>query len=306
MNKKVVCKIPGIEFGRFPGKKKYESISNAVRIGMQAYKVRKMNQSDKNVTIISPSRKDQRVFPLCELKDVDTSKVHVVLNGIDCKEGRDFLIATSPVEGCPVLHWTAENITLYKTDQLAIGFGGTPTVEVPEPVKVDTEISSSEPTAMKDVVSVGLVETTSANHSAGSVTITSTDTPAWSSDLDEEVEDIDEGAFVYHRLTGEGPWIVVQPCTLKVTSSQGAGGNPDRVNETYVESAWTVMTGTGLADFPEVVLTLDAPEPEAQKPFISDGVKTALKLGLVAATVLIVYIPWAFWVYQIILQSLYR
>jgi len=86
------------------------------------------------------------------------------------------------------------------------------------------------------------------------------------------------GAKVWHRLTGDGPWIIIQAAVLTIKSSQKAGGDEARVNSTFVETAWTVQTADGIKDFPDVVLTTKSPKKDVA-PYWTPLRKTIAGIG---------------------------
>jgi len=103
---------------------------------------------------------------------------------------------------------------------------------------------------------------------------------------EEDEEMIAPGVKVWHRLSEEGPWIVVQPTVLNVNSRQ-EGGDENRFKQSYVELAWTVQTPDGVRDFAEVVLTTRTPK----KASMSWSKKIAIGVAGVATAAAVVHAP---------------
>lgn len=110
-------------------------------------------------------------------------------------------------------------------------------------------------------------------------------------ELAKEADDVVEpGRKVWHRLTGEGPWIVVQNTVLNISSYQGAGGDEQRIKQSLVDTAWTVQTDNGLEDYPDVVLTTKKPKKEEKKGW-SWPKRIFAFLGVTSVTAAIVHAP---------------
>lgn len=122
---------------------------------------------------------------------------------------------------------------------------------------------------------------------AEDVEVCAEDTNAIASLPEKEEDDmIESGVKVWHRLNGDGPWIVVQPTVLDI-NSRIEGGMENQYKKSYVEVAWTVQTEDGVRDFPEVVLTTRKPK-EKTMPFWK---KAGIALGVVATTAAVVHAP---------------
>jgi hypothetical protein len=258
-----------------------ENMLDAVRIGLHAWQVKEMKKTGR-VIVLSPERRDQRVFKIASGGENISGRSVVVLNGQVCQEGVDYDITYSP-SICTsyeyaTLNWLSPKRKLRKTDQIAVSFvvenddvgfskENTHTLTVTDgetDVKFEVE-------AIEDVVS--LVPCTEEDYEE------LLEQEEVKEDTVEEQVVIEPGVEVWHRLTGQGPWIVIQPCVLKVSSKQIAGGIDHRVNETFVEAAWTVQTDEDLKDYPEVVLTTEEPvvlPAPKREPWISESTKKTI------------------------------
>jgi hypothetical protein len=227
------------------------------------------SSSETRTAWLPVERADQRLFKLPEaLGESKAPFVIVVLNGYPCKAGNDYEITGS------AFNWVS-NRKLRQTDGLAVRY---PLEDVPH-LKVDLK-------GPKIVVQEKERETTTktfrwslTQHPTVEVRLTSEEAQEAPEEPEvdvveeqqeqQEEEDmipIEEGVKVWHRMTDEGPWIVIQRSTLKLRSSLAGGNNVNTYHDTFCETAWTVQTEDhGMVDFPEVVLTTKPPHAEPKK-----------------------------------------
>jgi hypothetical protein len=254
-----------------------------VRAGLAAMKARQISDIKKgsNTFCLSPTRTSQRIFVMpATLDDAQAAMACVALNGVVCVDGRDYSISGNS------LNWTSDR-TLYTSDAIAVRYPLVADADADVTVSEGGMNISAEPVVTLEAVSklVGDLEeklTVRTAELAMALESIDTDLKAATFAAEAEIEEleaeevVDEpeevieepeeeedmiapGMKVYHRLTGEGPWIVVQPTVLNIASRQEhAEGNV--LKSSFVECAWTVQTDEGIMDYPEVVLTICAPK----------------------------------------------
>jgi hypothetical protein len=239
---------------------------------MRAMRARQQGRKNGSTTVeLDIDRYDKRIFTLPGVLDeYQTDGATVVLNAHPCKADVDYSILGD------TLNWRSDR-KLRKTDCLIIRYplnedALPPFVEtVQEPVYSVTWSGPADYTTV-DSSDVDSIDVESLDICEGP---RCEDTEDADEDVEyltegeelpeEEEEMIESGIRVWHRLTNKGPWIVIQPSTLRVRSSQSSGGDENRVNDTFVERAWTVQTDKGIEDFPEVLLTTREPDVEEAK-----------------------------------------
>ncbi len=251
-------------------------IYHGVRVGMNAMKTRQIgliNKGSKTVCV-SPDRHDQRLLSLGRvLDDAQANAATVALNGSLCVEGRDYSISGS------VLNWVSDR-KLYSSDVIAVRYpliaGVTGTAVAPTGVLSATAVTLQEVnkivTALAEKVAVRTAELEVAVESLDTDLQAATfaakaeieeleELEVVETPIEEEEDMIEAGVKVYHRLSDDGPWIVVQPTVLNIKSRE-EGGAENAFKAGFVELAWTVQTQDGVRDFPEVVLTTRVPKKE--------------------------------------------
>lgn len=276
-------------------------VYEGVRIGLHAVKQRQLKELKKasKTVCLDVGRVDQRLFTLPDtLEDAQADSATVVLNGTACVAGRDYTISGN------IINWVSDR-KLYGSDSLAVRYL-TPGAEIPyAPTSTFSGLNGLKKDSCASESIVKKLETRIAELEA-TVEALDTDYDDLHSSLtdisyeleeakkedpepEENVEVLTEadvigeeedviapGMKVYHRLSGEGPWIVVQPTVLNISSRQEHDeGNVLR--QSYVECAWTVQTDDGIMDYPEVVLTTRA--PKVKKSFWTWKKVTAAVVG---------------------------
>lgn len=266
-----------------------DKVWTGVLVGLNAMRVRNTPPEGK-VAHLPIDRHNQRMFKLPDtLEENESAGATVVLNGVHCVVDRDYAISGN------ILNWVSAR-SLFMADSLAVryhlGAGSAPvTVPAVTPSYVNIRDHSNViKTAATKVInlekavedSVKMLEqrmaeletvTASVSTDIDSVAAEVADIGSTLSEIEEKEEDTQDiqkedeemiapGAKVWHRLTGEGPWIVVQNTVLNINSRQ-EGGEENRFKTSYVELAWTVQTEDGVRDFPEVVLTMRKPKAES-------------------------------------------
>jgi len=297
----------------------YADATMACKAMRRREEMKKRGESGMGTTTLhlDIDRFGQSIFKLKDyLTESQAQGATVVLNGTTKKYGVDYTICDN------TLNWLSGR-TLGNTDALIIRYPhagwstatgkdsiavGGPTVWVPE--------AKSEPVDFVGYSNLHGHSITANEGIACTVTVTEDDgmkvnetscEDLYTAVETEEEEMIEPGVKVWHRMTNEGPWIVIQSATLRVRSSQRAGGEEQRVNDTFVESAWTVQTDEGIEDYPEVVLTTKRPRVPGV-PYLAEdaapekGCKGILKRGLQAAGIgaLAFGVIHAQWIYQMV------
>jgi len=271
-----------------------EKVWNGVNVGLAAMHRRAQlaKHADQNKAIfLKIDRRDQRLFSLGKQTfDENSAKETIlILNGSRCVYGRDYQVTDN------TLNWVADR-PLYTTD--AIAFSGRAT-RTGHPVPVSAKIDRDLMEALVEVEGrLGeRITTLENNHESiisglENVTATlfdETDTygdVAPTTTQGEEEDMIEPGIKVWHRLTNEGPWIIVQSTVLNIKSTP-EGGDENYRKQSFVELAWSVQTEDGVRDFPEVVLT----SREPKKKGLSWPKKIGLGLAGVAVTASVVHAP---------------
>ncbi len=266
-----------------------QKVWKGVLVGLTAFHARKGPGKTVSINI---DRYDQRLFTLpTSLDDAAVETATVVLNGRPCVLNRDYTISGN------LFNWVADR-KLVSSDAIAIRYKRiTPPLNIPAEVpcsssdeeilgalsKISARVAELE-TVVEDVSNT--VDTVAEPQEADVYTETcDTETTATLTEK-EDVEMIEQGTKVWHRLTGEGPWIVIQNTVLNIKSRQ-EGGEEGRNKSSFVELAWSVQTDDGIRDFPEVVLTSRPPK----KVGWSWPKKVALGMSAVLTTAAIVHAP---------------
>jgi hypothetical protein len=293
--------------------KVYEGVRAALQL--QAVKARNTvgRSNDNKTAVLDVERWDQRIFTLPDtLTEEQASSATVAMSGNPCMENRDYTISGN------ILNWTSDR-TLNCSDALAVRwlldagvehqavrpslmFNAVNRLEKKLTEKVDSmekrtserlaEIELSVETLDEDYNEVSnqvgaLGEAVSLlEDSAAFVELAVSEEEEVTLEPEEEEEMIEAGVKVYHRLSDEGPWIVVQPTVLTINTKQD-----DKAGETFkhgfVENAWTVQTEDGTKDYPEVVLTTRKPKAKG----MSLPKKIALGVGGVIVAAAVVHAP---------------
>jgi len=290
-------------------------VYEGVRVGLQAVKARNspIKSDDSKTACLDVERWNQRIFTLPDtLNDEQAASAMVSMSGNPCMEGRDYTISGN------VLNWLSDR-NLYKSDIIAVRWlldAGVETTALRPAImfnavnrlekKLNARVDSIEKAASARMAEIELtVETldddyNEINGQVGGIgaAVSALEDSAIEADADaeeevelttepeEEEEMIEAGVKVYHRLSDEGPWIVVQPTVLTINTKQ-----EDRDGDTYkhgfVENAWTVQTDDGTKDYPEVVLTTRKPKAVG----MSWPKKIALGVGGVVVAAAVVHFP---------------
>lgn len=288
-------------------------VYEGVQIGMRAMKMKNKHKMTESSTVFLPiDRVDQRVLKLPDtLGDDRAPFTTVVLNGNPCVAGQDYEISGN------VLNWVSQR-KLRPTDGLAMRYPLQPVPHIKTSLKAPDIKVTEKPKSDWQIRVWREVEKPKDSYVdpwAGAIPVNPhTFEPlvklqAEEPEVDEELEEyfeteqenadmipIEEGSKVWHRMTDEGPWIVIQRSTLKIRSSLAGGNNESVYKDSFCETAWTVQTeDQGMVDFPEVVLTTKPPRDEPKKMALWKKVL----LGAGATGLAFGVIQWQ-WIYHMI------
>jgi len=298
-----------------------EKVWKGVLVGLNAMKSRSKPKASKTVCL-DIERCDQRLFTLpAALDDEQAEGSTAVLNGVPCVYGRDYRISGNVLNWISdrklyrsdaiAIRFTDPTVKAPKLNVRPVSGGR---IGLVDPTLVDSlnaRVSTLEASAseqfkkinerMAEVDSViesldgdveGLIGTVAVLNDRVTEQIKVEEVTEEAADaiaaLPEKEDDdmIEPGVKVWHRLSNEGPWIVVQPTVLNI-NSRVEGGMDNAFKSSYVEVAWTVQTEDGVRDFPEVVLTTR--KPKEQK--MSIWKKIGIGLGVAATTAAVVHAP---------------
>lgn len=302
-----------------------EKVWKGVLVGLNAMKAKSKTKATRTICL-DIERVAQRLFTLPIPLDEDQAAGSVVvLNGTQCVYGRDYRITGNILNWISdrklyksdaiAVRFTDPTVKPPKLNVRPVSGGRIGLVDTNEVKDLDDRVALLETLRVEDFKKIyqrlaehdsvlgsidsdidridGDVEslvntvTTLNNHITEQTDVETEDVEAIAALPEKEDDDmIEPGVKVWHRLSGEGPWIVVQNTVLDI-NSRVEGGLDNAYKKSYVEVAWTVQTEDGVRDFPEVVLTTR--KPKEQK--MSLWKKLGIGLGVAATTAVVVHAP---------------